>query len=461
MSRPAPTRRALLAASAAVAATAATTATGAFAASAGGRLPASAKPAGGPGGPVDYQAWTSADDWRSGAAEGARVTGGRRPGIVIGRPHGTVEYRDPHGGTDRTRWEYARWTSPTYRPHTGARELIASWNAHTPPGTWLRVEARGTYSGGGRTPWYTLGVWAAGDGPDVPRRTSLDGQGDGRSTVWTDTLAVTEDGLRLTEYQVRATLLRAPGAVATPTLWRLGAVTSDVPDRHEVPATAPGVAAGVELTVPFYSQNIHIGRYPEYDNGGEAWCSPTSAQMVIESWGRRPSPRDYAWVDPSYDDPQVCHAARSTYDYGYEGCGNWAFNAAYAATYRDLQGVVTRLGSLHDAERLIRAGIPLITSQSFRAEELDGAGYGTAGHLMTVIGFTPDGDVIAGDPNADDSDGVRRVYRRRQFENVWLRTRRTLADGSTGSGTGGVCYLFFPTRLGHTQLRALASVGVE
>ncbi|MBW1603606.1 peptidase C39 family protein [Streptomyces sp. JJ66] len=460
MSRSVPTRRTLLAASLAAAATATGAAPGISTASATGRA-APGKPAGGPGGSVDYQAWTTAADWRAGRAEGTRVAAGRRPGIVIGAARGTLDYRDPHGGTERTAWEYATWTSPVYRPHSGARELIASWNAHTPPGTWVRVEARGTYTDGTHTPWYTLGVWAEGDGPDVPRRTSVDGQGDGRSRVWTDTLALTEDGARLTEYQLRATLHRAPGSRATPTMWRLGAMTSAVPDRFEVPATEPAAAAGVELSVPSYSQNIHIGRYPEYDNGGEAWCSPTSAQMIIESWGRRPAPEDYAWVEPSYDDPQVCHAARATYDYQYEGCGNWAFNAAYAATYRDLQGLVTRLGSLHDAELLIRAGIPLVTSQSFRADELDGAGYGTSGHLMTVVGFTGDGDVIANDPNAEDNASVRRVYRRRQFENVWLRTRRKLADGSTGSGTGGVCYLFFPTRLGHSQLRALASVGVE
>lgn len=197
---------------------------------------------------------------------------------------------------------------------------------------------------------------------------------------------------------------------------------SDVPDRFTVPASAPGLAR--ELNVPRYSQETHKGQYPEYDNGGEAWCSPTSSQMITEFWGRKPSAADLAWVDPAYADPQVCHAARFTFDYQYEGCGNWPFNAAYAATYKDLQGVVTRLGSLTDLETLIAAGIPAITSQSFLAAELTGAGYGTAGHLMTVIGFTADGDVIANDPNSPTNEAVRRIYRRREWENIWLRTKR-------------------------------------
>ncbi|GAA4666079.1 peptidase C39 family protein [Streptomyces chumphonensis] len=456
MSRPVPTRRALLAASVAVAATAAAS-----------TVPAAAVPARPPAGgggrtasTVAHRAWSGVRDWRHGTSDGLRVHRGARPGLRIGTPAGTSTYRDPHGGTARERWEYGTWLSPVQRPHHPAGELIASWNADTPEGTWLRVEARGTYPDGTSSPWYTLGVWTSGDGDDVPRRTSVSGQGDGRSTVWTDTLAVTEEGLKLTAFQLRATLLRAPGSRETPTLWRLGAMTSDVPDRFEVPATAPGEAAGVELDAPRYSQNIHIGRYPEYDNGGEAWCSPTSSQMIIESWGRVPDPADYTWVDPAYDDPQVCHAARGTYDYQYEGCGNWPFNAAYAATYDDLQAVVTRLDSLLDAERLVRAGIPLITSQSFREEELPGAGYGTAGHLMTVVGFTRDGDVIANDPNADGNAEVRRVYPRRAFENIWLRTKRLDADGRVRGGTGGVCYLYFPTRLTPRQRHVLRSLGV-
>ena len=65
--------------------------------------------------------------------------------------------------------------------------------------------------------------------------------------------------------------------------------------------------------------------------------------MIIEYWGRRPTAEDLAWVKPGLADPQVCHAARFTYDYQYEGCGNWPFNAAYAATYDDMSAVVTRL----------------------------------------------------------------------------------------------------------------------
>ncbi|OEJ57929.1 hypothetical protein BGM19_08060 [Streptomyces agglomeratus] len=407
---------------------------------------------------VDNRFWYSAADWRSGAAAGTRTLAGRRPGLVIGTPSGRTDYTDPHTGTTST-WESATWTSPVHRCGVPATEVIASWNARTPPGTWLAVELRGTYSDGTTTPWYVMGRWAAGDA-DI-KRTSVDDQTDGRSTVWTDTFAMNSSAgaLRLASYRLRLTLHRKPGTDLTPTVWRLGAMASDIPDRFTVPASQPRVAR--ELVVPRYSQNTHIGQYPEYDNGGEAWCSPTSSQMIIEYWGRGPTAEDLAWVDPQFADPQVCHAARFTFDHQYSGCGNWPFNAAYAATYKDMSAVVTRLHSLTELETLIRAGIPAITSQSFLKEELTGAGYGTAGHLMTVIGFTPDGDVIANDPASPDNEAVRRVYRRREWENIWLRTKRYNASGKVVSGTGGVCYLYWPARPPAAQERALAAVGVR
>lgn len=407
---------------------------------------------------VENRFWSSAADWRGGTAKGTKILSGGRSGLVIATPAGSTDYADPHTGKTGT-WEYATWTSPVHRSKVPATEAIASWNAETPAGTWIQTELRGTYSDGVATPWYVMGRWASGDG-DI-RRTSVDDQTDDRSTVWTDTFAIDDpaSGLRLASYQLRLTLHRKPGSTLTPTVRRVGAMASDVPDRFTVPAAAHEVSR--ELTVPRYSQNTHVGQYPEYDNGGEAWCSPTSSQMIIEYWGRRPTAADLAWVNPDFADPQVCHAARYTFDHQYDGCGNWPFNAAYAATYKDMNAVVTRLGSLTDVERLIRAGIPVITSQSFLEKELTGAGYGTSGHLMTVIGFTAAGDVIANDPASPSNAAVRRVYKRREWENIWLRTKRYNAGGTVVSGTGGVCYLYWPVEPTAAQRKALEAVGVR
>ncbi|TDC26352.1 peptidase C39 family protein, partial [Micromonospora sp. 15K316] len=365
------------------------------------------------------------------------------PGLTLARPAGTADYTDPHTGITRS-WEYGTWTSPVTAIGFDATELVASWNAKTPAGTWIQVELQGRYNTGDKTPWYVMGRWASGDA-DV-KRTTVNSQGDPWSTIWTDTFSIDDAaaGVLLRSYQLRLTLYRAPGQAAAPVVHMLGAMSSNVPDRFTVPPSAGHIAWGVELPVPRYSQNVHSGHYPEYDGGGEAWCSPTSTEMVVEYWGRQPSAADTAWVDPTYPDPTVNHAARMTYDYAYDGAGNWPFNTAYAASFPGLEGRVTRLHSLDEVERFIAAGIPVVTSQSFLASELDGANYGTSGHLFVVVGFTADGDVIVNDPASSSNDVVRNVYQREQFEQIWLRTKRINASGGVSGGSGGIAYLIKP-----------------
>lgn len=373
---------------------------------------------------IDDHRWSGARDFAAGHSNGVRTDG---EGLRIGE--------DP-AGTENG-YEYGTWTSPLRQPGFDATELISSWNARTPKGTWLKVQAQARTAAGDETSWYTLGNWAYGDG-DI-ERASVPGQSDEHAAVNTDTLSAA-DGVSLRSYRLRVTLYRAEGTGTSPVLTQVGAMTSDVPDRFEPELTQPGEAAGIELDVPTYAQNVHRGNYPEYGGGGQAWCSPTSTTMVAEYWGAKPTDEQLSWLPADYPDKSVAHAARHTYDYAYEGTGNWPFNTAYASQY-GLEGHITRLHSLAELESYIARGIPVITSQSFLEKELDGAGYGTTGHLMVVVGFTEDGDVIANDPASESNGEVRRVYDREQFETIWQRTKRYDADGEVASGSGGVAYI--------------------
>jgi hypothetical protein len=164
---------------------------------------------------------------------------------------------------------------------------------------------------------------------------------------------------------------------------------------------------------------IHRGDFPEYGGGGEAWCSPTSTSMVLGYYDALPGPRAYAWVGDR-PDPWVDHAARMTYDYDYEGTGNWPFNTAYAANLAG-HAFVTRLRSLREAEPYLAAGIPLVASIAFGRGELDGAPISASnGHLLVIVGFTKSGDVVVNDPAAPTDASVRRTYDRGQFENAWI-----------------------------------------
>lgn len=135
--------------------------------------------------PVDYREWRSASALAQGTARGVSAApadeGG---GLVMTGSAGTISHAEPALGTTRT-YAWSRWTSPETRPGFGATQLVASWNAVTPPGTWIEVRMRGRTTAGKTTRWYTMGRWASGDADIL--RTSVGGQRSRHGTVNVDT----------------------------------------------------------------------------------------------------------------------------------------------------------------------------------------------------------------------------------------------------------------------------------
>ncbi|MGC0273708.1 C39 family peptidase [Pseudactinotalea sp. Z1739] len=380
---------------------------------------------------VYMQAWEGIDGFDQGSHDGTAVDPDGR--LVLTSPTGTVEYTDPHTEVART-YDTATWTSPEVQLPFAGTEVIPSWNARTPSGTWVEVAVQGITDSGEHTDWYVLARWSRGDDdPDIQRGT-VEGQRDTRAGVEVDVLAMRHNHT-LTGLRVRATLHRIAGATQTPEVALLTAMVSAIPDERAVPVSEPGEAAGIVLDVPTYSQHLHKGHYPEWNGGGQAWCSPTCTAMVLDHFGLGPDAEETGWVDIEAEQrPQVDHVTRYVFDYTYGGAGNWAFNAAYAGE-RGARAYITRLRSLREAEEFISAGIPLICSMSFTEADLDGAGYGTNGHLLTIVGFDADGDVVVNDPASQDEadDGkVRVTYPRDQFESLWLTT------------SGGLVYVIAP-----------------
>ena len=321
------------------------------------------------------------------------------------------------------------WTSPVFSPGFAFTELVASWNAETPVGSLVEVDLQASPDGSYWTKWYVMGRWTYDD--TVLHRTSVGGQGDNDGYVAIDTFVAGK--VAMTSYRLKVVLTRANAKDPTPTMRALGAMSSATPAKFSVPtARAYTGAATLPVAVPQFSQEIHAGQFPEYDGGGEAWCSPTSTTMVLGYWGQYPSATDMAYIPASYADPQVDYAARYTFDYHYNGTGNWPFNTAYAAHY-GLDAFVTRLRSLDEAEAFIRAGIPLVASIAVDPNKLDGFLFkSSSGHLLVIIGITAEGNVVANDPAATSDATVPRVYDRGQFEDAWL------------NHSGGIVYVIHP-----------------
>ena len=386
---------------------------------------------------ISYRGWTTTADFATGTFGGAKPAGVGDGAITFGSSAGTLDYDDPFDSTTQTTtYDYGTWTSPSYGVGFGLSELVSSWTADTPAGTWIQVEMRGRTTAATTTKWYVMGRWTSQMPSETTgdiHRTSLGGQGDADGTIAIDTFLAAK-GVTLTDYQLRLTLYRKHLTTAAPTVRSVGALASALPDDKSVPAGPLGGAEGTTLNVPQYSQEVHRGEYPDFDGGGEAWCSPTSTEMVVEYWGSGPTGSELSGIP--YADPSVDYAALHTFDWHYSGAGNWPFNVAYAGAF-GLEGEVVQLRSLTEAEQFIKAGIPLVVSVAFKKGELDGAGYSTNGHLMVIRGFTANGDVIVNDPASrliPSNAAVENVFNRQQFADTWLPSTRS----------GGIAYVIHP-----------------
>ncbi len=310
-------------------------------------------------------------------------------------------------------------TSPLTASGFGITRAVPSWDADTPPGSWVEVLLRAQLPGGRLTKWYSAGVWAA-DRSTVARHSVRD-QGDGDATLTTDTLVIADGKPAAEALQIKVRFMTArPDVVPSLRMAAVAVSTAPPPKapggKNGPPPAAPGDSArwGKVLEVPACTQS-----YPDGDSG---WCSPTSISMIVAYWAKETGPCE----------PRVRAAVDGVYDWVYEGHGNWPFNTAYAAA-RGLEASVVRFRSLADAEPWIAAGVPVGMSYAWKPGSLSGAPVSSSdGHLGVLVGFDANGDPVVNDPAGKGDGAVRRTYRRAELENVWL------------THSGGTAYLAYP-----------------
>jgi hypothetical protein len=307
-------------------------------------------------------------------------------------------------------------TGPLTPASFGFTRAVASWNARTPAGTWIEVDARLQVSGH-FSRFYNLGVWAE-DGSTIERH-SVDDQRDDDAKVAVDTLILGDAAPPADGIQLRVRLFSARPAETSPTVTLAAVTTSTTPERPASPSTGDPTRWGKVLEVPTCSQRA-------YPDGGEVWCSPTSTSMVVGYWAKDGGPCE----------ARVRAAVAGVYDWVFDGHGNWPFNTAYAAAAAGLEGYVTRLASLAEAEAWIAAGVPVVMSYSWTEGQLPNAPVSSSeGHLGVLVGFDASGNPVMNDPAGATDGEVRRSYPRADFEALWL------------DHSGGTAYVIHPPGL--------------
>jgi hypothetical protein len=221
----------------------------------------------------------------------------------------------------------------------------------------------------------------------------------------TDTLILNQPA---TAVQIRVTLGGTNGG--RPRLKYLGLSFANT-------KTAPAVrlpnraAWGKIVATPEHSQH----GYPNE----KGWCSPTSLSMVLSRWAEV--------LDHPEMNLTVPEVAASVYDQGYAGTGNWAFNAAFAGSFRGMRSCVTRFDDLSEVEDWIAAGLPVIMSTRWDWLQ-PGRPPDTDGHLVVCIGFAENGDVVINDPatRLDKGQSVRRIYKRENVIHAWTKSHNAV-----------------------------------
>jgi hypothetical protein len=292
--------------------------------------------------------------------------------------------------------------SPKINSRIEWNELIVSWNATAPAGSFLKVEAAAT-SREHQTKFYTIADWSL-DGKIFPR-TSVRNQRDSAGTVDTDTLIMKPPAEAA---QIRLTLGGTNGV--RPSMKFLGlsfANTKILPEVRE-----PNRAAwGRIIPTPEHSQH----GYPN----AKGWCSPTSLSMVLSRWAETTHRPELNLTVPE--------VAAKVYDADFAGTGNWPFNTAFAGSFPGMRSYVTRLDDLSEVEDWIAAGIPVILSARWDWL-LPGRPVDNDGHLIVCIGFTKEGDVVINDPatRLEKGELVRRIYKRADVIHAWTKSHNAV-----------------------------------
>ncbi|MTV81781.1 hypothetical protein GM612_03810 [Lactobacillus sp. CRM56-3] len=274
--------------------------------------------------------------------------------------------------------------------------LVASWNALTPIGTSVEVEARVNVDGYWSN-WHSWGLWST----TALSSSVTQDVDDTLAAINTDTLQVKKGNATKAQLRVH---LHTSDPRQTPVLKLVAA--SVKPLKRDLMVDRHSTDVDRVIATPAYSQEI---RDPKLAPG---ICSPTTVSMAVN--------RQNADILPE-------EAALRNLDEAYGGFGNWSFSTALAGSlgyhaytaYTDLDGL----------RQQISDGYPVGVSVQYTKNPENGdlpyvenAPGDTQGHLLLVTGFTKlDGvDYVAvNDSYAATDDSAKRLYRLEQFSEAW------------------------------------------
>lgn len=311
------------------------------------------------------------------------------------------------------------YTSPGF--HVGAfLGLIPSWNADTPPGTAVEMQAR-VVSGGRWSRWFSFGKWS----PFI-ERASVPEESDDIAEIKAENLVMAGGSAPADTAQVRI-FLYSEDASVSPKVHLLAASFRRLRPQKEAEASGE-----ILLEIPRYSCLV---RDPSLSS---RIMSATSLAMLMNRWGEDALPEE---------------VARSMYDAESGRYGNIGFLTAIAGAY-GYESYVVHVG-IHTLRREVRRGTAMGVMLHYRAPsisqedpaelpreyamlpELEGAVADSQGHMAVLRGFILKGKeefVVLNDPLASTNADVVRELPLKKFEELYKGVALVLRRGPQGAG---------------------------
>lgn len=289
--------------------------------------------------------------------------------------------------------------------------MIASWNSDTPEGTYVEIQAKvlvNHFDENGTpiqtwTDWLSWGQWSP-----FMERSSADTKEKLAKTSTDELIIRGSDGETACKVRMKA-ILHTDDSSVTPALRYLHGTLKNTINSESILKVFKEEIDITNLdkliTTPAYSQSIRCPRI------AGSICSPTTITMMLNRFGETLLPEE---------------VAQNTYDFVYEGFGNWAFAMASTASYGYKSYV--DYTTIEGLKREIAQGYPVGVSVKYsnipnsKYPYVEGTTGSTGGHLILVTGFTTiDGVeyVYVNDPYAKDNETVKRKYKLEQFQNAW------------------------------------------
>ncbi len=148
-------------------------------------------------------------------------------------------------------------------------------------------------------------------------------------------------------------------------------------------------------------------------------CSVVSTATVMDYYGV---------------DIKTAELAKIAYDKRYKMYGMW-WRAVQSAHQYGFEGYVRHFRSFEDVKEYIDKKMPVIACISVNKNDIsDDPNYETDGHVIVIMGFDKNGDILCADGGfRKEEDGIL-SYKREEFEKIWF------------INSGGIGYIIYPTK---------------